>query len=219
MASPSRSKRHSVSSLVAMTDLEVGKYELPIEPRPDLGSKMHQTNSVRSDASTMATMASDRQDSKKEELMMHEAWNANALTCNRSASKSAPCSPIKPIPGPIARSVPFHVAHKVPVGDTPYVSAKRVQAAINAGDRVDSALKDMAIVMKQQNRSVAPAAVIRPGAGVVVPHTVGLVQEVREIGRLNRAPDSPEAQASTDPEGARLQQKRTKMARSKGRKF
>ncbi|XP_042421415.1 protein POLLENLESS 3-LIKE 2-like [Zingiber officinale] len=77
----------------------------------------------------------------------------------------------------------------------------------------------MSIVMKQQNRSVAPAAVIRPGAGVAVPHTVGLVQEVREIGRLNRAPDSPEAQASTDPEGARLQQKRTKMARSKGRKF
>uniref|UniRef100_J3MZL3 Uncharacterized protein n=1 Tax=Oryza brachyantha TaxID=4533 RepID=J3MZL3_ORYBR len=66
-----------------------------------------------------------------------------------------------------ANSDSFHVAHKVPVGDTPYVRAKRVQlvdkdpekaialfwAAINAGDRVDSALKDMAIVMKQQNRA------------------------------------------------------------------
>ncbi|XP_042486894.1 protein POLLENLESS 3-LIKE 2-like isoform X1 [Macadamia integrifolia] len=59
------------------------------------------------------------------------------------------------------------MTHKVPVGDTPYVKAKNVQlmdkdperaiplfwAAINAGDRVDSALKDVAIVMKQQNRA------------------------------------------------------------------
>ena len=60
----------------------------------------------------------------------------------------------------------FHVIHKAPVGDTPYVKAKHVQlvdkdpnraialfwATINAGDRVDIALKDMAIEMKQQNR-------------------------------------------------------------------
>lgn len=57
--------------------------------------------------------------------------------------------------------------HKVPIGDTPYVRAKHVQlveknpeaaislfwAAINAGDRVESALKDMAIVMKQLGRA------------------------------------------------------------------
>lgn len=57
----------------------------------------------------------------------------------------------------------FHVIHKVPAGDSPYVRAKHVQliekdpskavclfwAAINSGDRVDSALKDMAVVMKQ----------------------------------------------------------------------
>ncbi|KAH9747717.1 protein POLLENLESS 3 [Citrus sinensis] len=61
----------------------------------------------------------------------------------------------------------FHVIHKVPAGDSPYVRAKRAQlvekdpsraislfwAAINAGDRVDSALKDMAVVMKQLDRS------------------------------------------------------------------
>ncbi|KAL0925896.1 hypothetical protein M5K25_004270 [Dendrobium thyrsiflorum] len=60
----------------------------------------------------------------------------------------------------------FHVIHKVPVGDSPYVRAKHLQLvdkdldasivwfwkAINNGDRVDSALKDMALVMKQQNR-------------------------------------------------------------------
>ncbi|XP_024004526.1 protein POLLENLESS 3 [Eutrema salsugineum] len=62
---------------------------------------------------------------------------------------------------------PFHIVHKVPSGDSPYVRAKHAQlvskdpnraislfwAAINAGDRVDSALKDMAVVMKQLNRS------------------------------------------------------------------
>eukprot|EP00250_Pteridium_aquilinum_P015753 c22745_g1_i2 orf=147-1214(+) len=61
---------------------------------------------------------------------------------------------------------PFHVVHKVPAGDGLYVRAKHVQlvernpdkaialfrAALEAGDRVDSALKDMAIVLKQQNR-------------------------------------------------------------------
>ncbi|KAF8101348.1 hypothetical protein N665_0206s0028 [Sinapis alba] len=62
---------------------------------------------------------------------------------------------------------PFHIVHKVPSGDSPYVRAKHAQlvskdpnraislfwAAINAGDRVDSALKDMAVVMKQLDRS------------------------------------------------------------------
>ncbi|XP_068667181.1 protein SULFUR DEFICIENCY-INDUCED 1-like [Aristolochia californica] len=61
----------------------------------------------------------------------------------------------------------FHVIHKVPSGDSPYVRAKHAQLvdkdpeaavvlfwkAINAGDRVDSALKDMAVVMKQQDRA------------------------------------------------------------------
>ncbi|KAK1347087.1 Protein SULFUR DEFICIENCY-INDUCED 1 [Heracleum sosnowskyi] len=61
----------------------------------------------------------------------------------------------------------FHVIFKVPSGDGPYVRAKNAQLvqkdpeaalvwfwkAINAGDRVDSALKDMAVVMKQLDRS------------------------------------------------------------------
>ncbi|WOG81159.1 hypothetical protein DCAR_0100304 [Daucus carota subsp. sativus] len=61
----------------------------------------------------------------------------------------------------------FHVVYKVPSGDTPYVRAKHAQIvqkdpeaaivwfwkAINAGDRVDSALKDMAVVMKQLDRT------------------------------------------------------------------
>ncbi|XP_020573981.1 protein SULFUR DEFICIENCY-INDUCED 1-like isoform X2 [Phalaenopsis equestris] len=61
----------------------------------------------------------------------------------------------------------FHVIHKVPAGDSPYVRAKHLQLiekdldssivwfwkAINASDRVDSALKDMAVVMTQQDRA------------------------------------------------------------------
>ncbi|KAK1388353.1 Tetratricopeptide repeat protein [Heracleum sosnowskyi] len=60
----------------------------------------------------------------------------------------------------------FHVVHKLPASDSPYARAKHVQlvdkdphraismfwAALNSGDRVDSALKDMALAMKQVNR-------------------------------------------------------------------
>ncbi|KAJ0981621.1 hypothetical protein J5N97_009876 [Dioscorea zingiberensis] len=61
----------------------------------------------------------------------------------------------------------LHVVHKTPSGDTPYGRAKHLQLvekdpegsivwfwkAINARDRVDSALKDMAVVMKQLDRA------------------------------------------------------------------
>ncbi|XP_006649452.2 protein SULFUR DEFICIENCY-INDUCED 2-like [Oryza brachyantha] len=57
-----------------------------------------------------------------------------------------------------------HVAYKIPAGDGPYARAKHYQLvekdldasiawfwkAINSGDKVDSALKDMAVVMKQR---------------------------------------------------------------------
>ena len=58
--------------------------------------------------------------------MLHQdLWSINAPTAIRP-SKSAPCSPIKPTARP-RPSEAFHVTHKVPVGDTPYVRAKRVQ--------------------------------------------------------------------------------------------
>lgn len=69
----------------------------------------------------------------------------------------------------------FHVIHKVPAGDSPYVRAKHLQLvekepemaiswfwkAINSRDRVDSALKDMAVVMKQQDRAEEAIEAIR----------------------------------------------------------
>ncbi|XP_068655958.1 uncharacterized protein [Aristolochia californica] len=83
--------------------------------------------------------------------------------------RSALCSPMTPVE---LKSSPagedsFHTIHKVPAGDSPYARAKHAQlidkdpsksvalfwAAINSNDRVDSALKDMAVVMKQLNRS------------------------------------------------------------------
>ena len=60
-----------------------------------------------------------------------ESWNAAAAVGLLRPTKSAPCSPIKPAAAAASmlrtHSDSFHVAHKVPVGDTPYVRAKRVQ--------------------------------------------------------------------------------------------
>lgn len=69
------------------------------------------------------------------------------------AAVAQPASPTSP-----------HVAHKIPPGDGPYARAKHFQLvekdldasiawfwkAISAGDKLDSALKDMAVVMKQR---------------------------------------------------------------------
>ncbi|KAE8715927.1 Protein POLLENLESS 3-LIKE 2 [Hibiscus syriacus] len=103
-------------------------------------------------------------------FLAHSTWRPTAGTVAfalSQPSKSAPTSSAKLLGVSRTRSESFHAIHKVPVGDSPYVRAKNVQlvdkdperaiplfwAAINAGDRVNSALKDMAIVMKQQNRA------------------------------------------------------------------
>ncbi|KAI3862640.1 hypothetical protein MKX03_008277 [Papaver bracteatum] len=89
--------------------------------------------------------------------------------------KSCPCTPLKPTPSSSEKKKTissltdsFHSpCNKVPTGDSPYVKAKHVQiiekdpskaiplfwSAINCGDRVDSAVLDMAVVMKQLNRA------------------------------------------------------------------
>ncbi|CAL9780007.1 unnamed protein product [Musa acuminata subsp. burmannicoides] len=168
--------------------------------------------------------------------MMHEAWNANAaLTCI-TQSKSAPCSPIKPIIS--SRSDPFHVAHKVPVGDTPYVRAKRVQlvdkdpekaialfwAAINAGDRVDSALKDMAIVMKQQNRAEEAIEAIRSLRSRCSDQAQESLDNIlldlyKRCGRLDDQISLLRRKLQLIQQGLAFNGKRTKTARSQGRKF
>ena len=64
-------------------------------------------------------------------MMQQDMWNAPP---GFRTSKSAPSSPAKPIGGRVMRTrsesfrtEAFHVTHKVPVGDSPYVRAKNVQ--------------------------------------------------------------------------------------------
>eukprot|EP00250_Pteridium_aquilinum_P018399 c24069_g1_i1 orf=183-1964(+) len=156
-------------------------------------------------------------------------------------SKSAPCSPLKPLlakrPAP-ARADSFHVIHKVPVGDTPYVKAKHVQlvdkdpnraialfwAAINAGDRVDSALKDMAIVMKQQNRPEEAIEAIKSLRYRCSDHAQESLDNVlldlyKRCGRLDDQIALLKHKLHLIHQGLAFNGRRTKTARSQGKKF
>ncbi|XP_031475058.1 protein POLLENLESS 3-LIKE 2 [Nymphaea colorata] len=156
-------------------------------------------------------------------------------------SKSAPCSPIKPLPAirnPHVRLDSFHVIHKVPVGDTPYVKAKHVQlvdkdpdrsialfwAAINAGDRVDSALKDMAIVMKQQNRAeeaIEAIKSLRCKCSESAQESLDniLLDLYKRCGRLDDQITLLRHKLVLIQQGMAFNGKRTKTARSQGKKF
>lgn len=156
-------------------------------------------------------------------------------------SKSAPCSPLKPLlakrPFP-ARADSFHVIHKVPVGDTAYVKAKHVQlvdkdpnravalfwAAINAGDRVDSALKDMAIVMKQQNRPEEAIEAIKSLRYRCSDHAQESLDNVlldlyKRCGRLDDQIALLKHKLHLIHQGLAFNGRRTKTARSQGKKF
>ncbi|KAM0893506.1 hypothetical protein ACQ4PT_025063 [Festuca glaucescens] len=159
-------------------------------------------------------------------------------------TKSAPCSPVKPLAAPPqaamlrTHSDSFHVAHKVPVGDTPYVRAKRVQlvdkdpekaialfwGAINAGDRVDSALKDMAIVMKQQNRAeeaIEAIKSLRSRCSDQAQESLDniLLDLYKRCGRLDDQISLLKHKLQLIHQGHAFNGKRTKTARSQGRKF
>nr|GMC93394.1 protein POLLENLESS 3-LIKE 2 [Ipomoea batatas] len=155
-------------------------------------------------------------------------------------SKSAPASPAKPLGGGLSRmrSDSFHIAHKVPVGDTPYVRAKNVQlvdkdperaiplfwAAINAGDRVDSALKDMAIVMKQQNRAEEAIEAIRSLRNRCSDQAQEALDNIlldlfKRCGRLDDQIALLKHKLYLIHQGLAFNGKRTKTARSQGKKF
>ncbi|KAH9307904.1 hypothetical protein KI387_035815, partial [Taxus chinensis] len=153
-------------------------------------------------------------------------------------SKSAPCSPLKPSTKVPASSDSFHVIHKVPLGDTPYVKAKHVQlvdkdpdraialfwAAINANDRVDSALKDMAIVMKQQNRPEEAIEAIKSLRSRCSDHAQESLDNVlldlyKRCGRLDDQIVLLKQKLNLIHQGMAFNGKRTKTARSQGKKF
>ncbi|GJU90133.1 pollenless 3-like protein 2 [Tanacetum coccineum] len=176
------------------------------------------------------------------------AWKPSDMTRN-----PLPSSPAKPIgggvmrtrsesfnlnPNNLNRSEAFHITHKVPVGDSPYVRAKNVQlvekdperaiplfwAAINAGDRVDSALKDMAIVMKQQNRAeeaIEAIKSLRRRCSDQAQESLDniLLDLYKRCGRLDDQIGLLRHKLFLIQQGMAFNGKRTKTARSQGKKF
>lgn len=168
---------------------------------------------------------------------MQDMWNAPP-GFRPAKSSSAPCSPAKPVAMSRTRSESFHITHKVPVGDTPYVRAKHVQlvdkdpekaiplfwAAINAGDRVDSALKDMAIVMKQQNRAdeaIEAIKSLRSRCSEQAQESLDniLLDLYKRCGRLDDQIALLKHKLYLIQQGLAFNGKRTKTARSQGKKF
>ncbi|GAQ92294.1 tetratricopeptide repeat domain containing protein [Klebsormidium nitens] len=170
-------------------------------------------------------------------------------------SKSAPCSPMKAQSRPhdslggllagfeanggaVRETNDFHVMHKVPMGDSPYVRAKHVQLvdkdpekaialfwkAINANDRVDSALKDMAIVMKQQGRSeeaIEAIKSLRIKCSEAAQESLDnvLLDLYKRCGRLDDQIELLKHKLNLIHQGLAFNGKRTKTARSQGKKF
>ncbi|XP_024994843.1 protein SULFUR DEFICIENCY-INDUCED 1-like [Cynara cardunculus var. scolymus] len=132
----------------------------------------------------------------------------------------------------------LHVIRKVPAGDSPYIRAKHVQlvdknpgkavslfwAAINSGDRVDSALKDMAAAMKQLNRSDEAIEAIKSFRHLCPFEAQESLDNImlelyKRSGRLEEQIELLESKLN-DIEGATMQKmNRTRLARSQGKKI
>lgn len=141
-------------------------------------------------------------------------------------------------PGSEDKKDPFHVIHKVPSGDSPYVRAKHVQLvekdpeaaivlfwkAINAGDRVDSSLKDMAVVMKQQGRAEEAIEAIKSFRNRCSKQAQESLDNVlidlfKKCGRLDEQIELLKRKLRTIYKGEAFNGKATKTARSHGKKF
>lgn len=128
--------------------------------------------------------------------------------------------------------------YKVPVRDTPYGRAKHLQLvekdpagaialfweAINAGDRIDSALKDMALVMKQQNRSLEAIEAIKSFRHLCSQRAQESLDNVlmdlfKKCGKLDEQISLLKHKLRLIHQGAAFNGKSTKTARSQGRKF
>ncbi|KAG8372751.1 hypothetical protein BUALT_Bualt12G0099400 [Buddleja alternifolia] len=168
----------------------------------------------------------------------------------------------------------FHVIHKLPHGDSPYVRAKYFQVcmyvcmyltlldafsfrsllislcifffflpcfpqlvkkdpeaaiilfwkAINAGDRVDSALKDMAVVMKQQDRAEEAIEAIKSFRDRCSKHAQESLDNVlidlyKKCGKVDEEIELLKQKLRMIGQGEAFNGKPTKTARSHGRKF
>ncbi|KAK4790192.1 hypothetical protein SAY86_017496 [Trapa natans] len=136
------------------------------------------------------------------------------------------------------QEISYHVIHKLPPGDSPYVRAKNVQLvhkdpdaaivlfwkAINAGDRVDSALKDMAIVMKQQDRAEEAIEAINSFRGRCSKQAQESLDNVlidlyKKCGRIEEQIELLKQKLWMIYHGEAFNGKPTKTARSHGKKF
>ncbi|GAA0171098.1 hypothetical protein LIER_25213 [Lithospermum erythrorhizon] len=145
--------------------------------------------------------------------------------------------PAMPISERRPKNDSFHIIHKVPSGHSPYVKAKHVQliekdpsraislfwAAINAGDRVESALKDMAVVMKQLDRSEEAIEAIKSFRHLC-PHESQdsldnvLLELYKSSGRIQEEIEMLQLKLKHIEEGMAYGGKQTRIARSQGRK-
>ncbi|KAA8527946.1 hypothetical protein F0562_035185 [Nyssa sinensis] len=133
---------------------------------------------------------------------------------------------------------PYHIVHKLPPGDSPYVRAKHVQLvqkdpeaaivlfwkAINAGDRVDSALKDMVVIMKQQDRAEEAIEAIksfRDRCSMQAQESLDnvLIDLYKKCGKLEEQIEMLKQKLRMIYQGEAFNGKLTKTARSHGRKF
>lgn len=133
---------------------------------------------------------------------------------------------------------PFHVLHKLPPGDSPYVRAKYFQLvekdpetaivffwkAINVGDRVDSALKDMAVVMKQKDRAEEAIEAIhsfRYRCSNQAQESLDnvLIDLYKKCGKLEEQIELLKQKLRLIYQGEAFNGKPTKTARSHGKKF
>ncbi|CAI8612594.1 unnamed protein product [Vicia faba] len=132
----------------------------------------------------------------------------------------------------------YHVIHMIPFGDTPYVKAKHAQLvdknpeiaivyfwkAINVGDKVDSALKDMAVVMKQLNRTEEAIEAIKSFRGLCSKYSQDSLDNVllnlyKKCGRVDEQIDLLKRKLRLIYQGDAFNGRTTKTARSHGKKF
>ncbi|XP_051129522.1 protein SULFUR DEFICIENCY-INDUCED 1-like [Andrographis paniculata] len=139
-----------------------------------------------------------------------------------------------------AEAAYYRVVHKLPRGggDTPYARAKHFQLvekklewaavyfwkAIDAGDRVDSALKDMAVVMKQLDRSEEAIHAVRALRGRCSNQAQEsldnlLIDLYKKCGRVEEQIELLKQKLRMIGQGEAFNGKPTKTARSHGKKF
>ncbi|CAN8306235.1 unnamed protein product [Cochlearia groenlandica] len=137
-----------------------------------------------------------------------------------------------------ASPVSYNVVHKLPHGDSPYVRAKHVQLmdknaeaaielfwrAIKARDRVDSALKDMALLLKQQNRpedAIEAIHAFRYLCSKQAQESLDnvLIDLYKKCGRIEEQVELLKQKLWMIYQGEAFNGKPTKTARSHGKKF